>query len=99
MRLLRCPSRRSDDAFAYCIGALRKRQAPALHLRHLFLKEIVMSCFCAPAVHPAIEKSRELHEQPHNFTYQELFFVRRVGEIRVRTVQTEQSAADLFGKG
>lgn len=58
-----------------------------------------MPAHCAAAVHPAIEKSRELHEQPHDFTYQELFFVRRVGEIRVRTVQTEQSASDLFGKG
>jgi hypothetical protein len=58
-----------------------------------------MSVFCAPAVHPAIEKSRELHEQPHDFTYQELFFVRRVGEIVSRTVRTEEQAAELFGKG
>jgi hypothetical protein len=58
-----------------------------------------MPAHCAPAVHPAIEKSRELHEQPQDFTYQELFFVRRVGEICVRTVHTEQSAADMFGKG
>ena len=58
-----------------------------------------MTAHCiVPVTHPAILKSRELHDQERDFTYQEFFLCRRVGEIISRTASTEKCATDLFGK-
>lgn len=48
-------------------------------------------------LHPAIMKSRELHDAPGDFTPLELFFVRKVGQIVIRTLETRASARQLLG--